>query len=149
VRQVVDPEGVPKCEFADMTTSNTHNANANRHVEQLDAIYKTIGQSFREANDQSGVNEAWYLQKVVEQNQQSPIGHGLSRVFLDIPSRYTVDVWRTVWVSMGIMLVFHILYVGELWRLVRSENMVKMSLTHGESSLGVMHGHSLSVVLPK
>jgi len=53
--------------------------------ESLNAIYKTIGQAFREANDQGGLNEAWYLQKVVEQNQQridSPISYWLSRVLL-------------------------------------------------------------------
>jgi hypothetical protein len=91
--------------------------------ESLDAIYKTIGQSFREANNQGGVNEAWYLQKVVEQHQQSPIWYGLSRGFLDIPSRYTVDVWRTVWVSIIIMLVFYILYIVILVISVHSEGM--------------------------
>jgi hypothetical protein len=102
-----------------MTKSNTKNANANRYVEHLDDIYKTIGQSFREANNQGGVNEAWYLQKVVEQNQQHPIWRWLSRVSLDIPSRYAVDVWRTVWISLVIMFVFWVVYVWILWHLVR------------------------------
>jgi uncharacterized protein YjbI with pentapeptide repeats len=121
VRQVVELEDRPQCGFAD-TTSNTKNALANRQAERLDAIYKTIGQAFREANNQGGVNEAWYLQKVVEQNQQRPIWCWFSRVFLDIPSRYTVDVWRTVWVSIMIMLGFWFLYVLELQDLLWSED---------------------------
>ena len=122
VRQVVGPADAPKCDFADMTKSTTKNANAKRQVEKLDDIYKTIGQSFREANDQGGVNEAWYLHKVVEQHQQSPIGYWLSRVFLDMPSRYAVDVWRTVWISLMIMLGFAVVYVWILWRLVRDHH---------------------------
>jgi hypothetical protein len=126
VRRVVAPEGGPEgaltCDFADTTTSNTKNANANRYVEHLDDIYKTIGQSFREANNQGGVNEAWYLQKVVEQNQQSPRWRWLSRVFFDMPSRYAVDVWRTVWVSMMIILGFAGVYWWGLWRLGRDHH---------------------------
>jgi hypothetical protein len=121
VRPVVGTEDAPQCAFADMTKSNAKNAN--RYSEHLKEIYKTIGQSFREANNPLGVNEALYLQKVVEQHQQSPIWYGLSRVFLDIPSRYTVDVWRTVWVSIIIMLVFYILYIVILFISVHSEGM--------------------------
>ena len=78
VRQVVELEDAPKCESDDTTTSYTKNANANRQVEHLDAIYKTLGQSFLDAKDQGGANEAWYLQKVVEQNQQRFIWRWLS-----------------------------------------------------------------------
>jgi hypothetical protein len=119
VRQIAGPADAPKCDVADMTKGNTQKGNTSRQVEKLDDIYKTIGQSFREANNQGGVNEAWYLQKVVEQNQQSPIGYWLSRVFLDMPSRYTVDVWRTVWISLMIMLGFSGVYWWILKRLVR------------------------------
>jgi len=122
VRQVVELEDGPQCGFAE-TTSNTKNDYANRQAERLDAVYKTIGQSFREANNQGGVNEAWYLQKVVEQNQQRPVWSWLSRVFLDVPSRYAVDVWRTVWISLMIIFVFWVVYVWILWHLVRSDDM--------------------------
>jgi hypothetical protein len=122
VRQVVGTADALQCELANTNTSNTKIAIANRRLEKLDDIYKTIGQSFREANNQAGFNEAWYLQKVVEQNQQHPVWCWLSRVFLDIPSRYTVDVWRTVWVSIIIMLFFFACYVGVLRRLVRSDD---------------------------
>jgi hypothetical protein len=122
VRQIVGPADAPKCDVANMTKGNIQKGNTNRQVEKLDDIYKTIGQSFREANDQGGVNEAWYLQKVVEQHQQSPIGYWLSRVFLDMPSRYTVDVWRTVWVSIMIMLGFWFLYLMELQDLIYSKD---------------------------
>lgn len=84
-----------------------------RQVEKLDALYKTIGQAFREANDQGGVNEAWYLQTVAKREQDPSFWRGFSWLFLDIPSRYTVDVWRTVWVSVLIMLCFYVLYVLE------------------------------------
>ena len=47
------------------------------------------------------------------------IGNGLSWLFFDIPSRYTVDVWRTVWISLALMLCFYVLYVWALWRLVQ------------------------------
>jgi hypothetical protein len=106
-----------------------HHETANpttRQVEKLEAIYKTIGQGFLEAKDQSGVNEAWYLQTVAKWEQDSSLWAGqrfLSWVLFDIPSRYTVDVWRTVWVSIGIMLVFYVFYVGALWRLGRSKEM--------------------------
>jgi hypothetical protein len=126
VRQIVEPASKRRCEFIYKTKGNIQkDNNDNRHVEYLDAIYKTLGQAFKEAKDQGGVNEAWYLQKVVEQNQQridSPISYWLSRVLLDIPSRYTVDVWRTVWVSIMIMLVFSVVYWLVLRRLVRSDD---------------------------
>jgi hypothetical protein len=37
--------------------------------EAPESIYKTLGTTFREANDQTGVNEAWYLQAVAERER--------------------------------------------------------------------------------
>jgi hypothetical protein len=57
---------------------------------------------------------------VAKRDQAFSIWNGLSWLFLDLPSRYTVDVWRTVWISAVIMLCFSVLYVWVLRRLVRS-----------------------------
>jgi hypothetical protein len=126
VRQAVEPDGAAKCGFVYMTKSNPKNANANRYVEHLDDIYRTVGQSFREANDQGGVNEAWYLQTIAKRDQTATtldtIWAWISWGFGDIPSRYTVDVWRTVWVSIMIMLLFYIFYLVVLRRLVWSND---------------------------
>ena len=103
----------------------------NRQAESLPALYKTLEKSFREANDQAGVNEAWYLGTIahrdatghmVQDTRSSHTWAQLSWVFGDIPSRYTVDVWRTVWVSMGIMFVFYVLYLLVFWHSARSTN---------------------------
>jgi hypothetical protein len=95
-------------------------------VENLDVIYKTLGNSFREANDQGGLNEAWYLQTVAKRNHTATIWDTIwdwiSWGLGDIPSRYTVDIWRTVWISIVIMLGFYVCYVWVLWRLVRSND---------------------------
>jgi hypothetical protein len=34
-------------------------------------------------------------------------------LLLDVPSRHTVDVWRSIWISVFIMAVFYVLYLGE------------------------------------
>jgi hypothetical protein len=100
--------------------------------ESLDAIYKMMGQSFRETNDQGGVNEAWYLQTIAKRAQTittwDTIWAWISWVFGDIPSRYAVDVWRTVWISVKIMFVFWLVYTWILWRLVRSNVMAYQAL---------------------
>jgi uncharacterized protein YjbI with pentapeptide repeats len=102
--------------------------NTSQDEEPLADIYKTLATSFKEANDQAGVNQAWYLQTIAEREQDSAIWAWLSWFFLDIPSRYSVDVWRVVWLSVAIMLWFYILYliehlvvggVGRLWRWIR------------------------------
>ncbi len=134
--------------------------NTARDEEALNNIYKTLGKSFREANDREGINEAYYLETVAKRGQVltwSTLWNALSLWFSkirffwtaasqdqtehyndtiqpltwstvwstvswflgDIPSRYSVDVWRTVWVSIGIMIVFYFPYTLELWRLAR------------------------------
>ena len=125
VRQVIGPADTPKCGFADTIRDKPKNDKTKPQEENLDAIYKTIGQSFREARDQGGVNEAWYLETVAKREQTATITiwdtiwNWLSWGFGDIPSRYAVDVWRTVWVSIMIMLGFYIIYVWVLRCLVR------------------------------
>ena len=70
--------------------------------EGLQDIYKTIELSFRETNDRQGENEAWYLGQVVDQNW-------VPLIFLDIPSRYGIDIYRVVWVSACFMIFFAII----------------------------------------
>ena len=66
VRQVrEEPPSEGECAPADNTPSKPKDANTKPQVENLDVIYKTIGQSFREAKDQGGVNEAWYREHSV------------------------------------------------------------------------------------
>jgi hypothetical protein len=112
----------PQCILLSLIHPTTQNANTNRQVEHLDAIYKTLGQSFSEAKDQRGLNEAWYLQTVAKRNQAATIWDWVSWGFGDIPSRYAIDVWRTVWISIAIMLVFSVVYWLVLRRLVRSDD---------------------------
>ncbi len=69
--------------------------------EGLQDIYKTIELSFRETNDRWGENEAWYLGQVADQNWASWI-------FLDLPSRYGIDIYWVVWVSACFVLFFAI-----------------------------------------
>ena len=122
-------EGIPQCAVPQEIPTTTQQGN--RQAESLPALYKTLEKSFREANDQAGVNEAWYLGTIAHRDAQgntaqetksSHIWTTLSWLGGDIPSRYTVDVWRTVWVSIGIMLVFYVLYLLVFWRSARSSN---------------------------
>ena len=69
--------------------------------EPLPSIYRQFEAAFREARDQRGYNEAAYL-RIVAQGGIGP----LSQLWGDLPSRYTVDAWRAVWVSLGIIAVF-------------------------------------------
>ena len=123
VRRIDDTE----CILPEQTSNNPENTPQDE--EPLDDIYKTLGKSFREANDRAGINEAWYLQTLAERND-SNIGGQLAWIFLNIPSRYSVDVWRVVWLSVAIMFCFYVLYliehiifggIGRLWRWLRSK----------------------------
>jgi uncharacterized protein YjbI with pentapeptide repeats len=105
IRQIA-PSACPSINTPEKTIND-------RTVEPLDDIYKTLGRSFREANDQAGVNEAWYLETVAKRDNESGIEAWLSWFFFDLPSRYTVDVWRTVWISILLMVCFYILYLME------------------------------------
>ena len=107
----------PACASAHQPKTPT--TNTRRDEEPLQDIYKTLEKAFREANDQGGVNEAWYLQTIAKREHTATIWDRLALVFLDIPSRYAVDVWRTVWISIALMLGFYVLYVWVLWRLVQ------------------------------
>jgi hypothetical protein len=126
----------PECLVA--TTSKSPPEDINRTAEPLPSIYKSLEKAFKDANDRRGVNEAWYLATVAERDQadgkKQTIWEAISAKFswllFDIPSRYTVDVWRTVWVSIAIIVCFFILYllyfqifdfVMEFWHLVRGE----------------------------
>ena len=82
-------------------------------IEPPAGLYKTLGQAFRDGNDRAGSNEAWYLQTLAERDDRSTAGR-LAWIFLDIPSRYTIDVWRTVWLSIFIMIVFYLIYMMAL-----------------------------------
>jgi uncharacterized protein YjbI with pentapeptide repeats len=86
---------------------------ARKGEEPLQTIYQTLGQAFLDAHDRAGFNEAWYLQTLAERKHTSPLLAWSSWVFLDLPSRYTVDVWRTVWISLAIMAGFAVLYFLE------------------------------------
>jgi Pentapeptide repeats (9 copies) len=113
--------GAPECTVTDQTTSNPTNTTRDTQDEEaLDDIYKTLGKSFSEANDRAGINEAWYLETLAKREQDSTIWADLSWFFLDVPSRYSVDVWRTVWISVFIMLCFYPLYALEFWRIARA-----------------------------
>lgn len=79
--------------------------------EALGDIYKTLGTAFREANDREGINEAWYLETLAYRRDQSTFWKGFSWLLGDVPSRYTVDVWRTVWVSVFIIGCFYVIYL--------------------------------------
>jgi hypothetical protein len=104
-------------EFTKWTSSNPDNTTQDE--EPLDDIYRTLGKSFREANDREGINEAWYLQTLAERDDSSVEGQ-LAWIFLDIPSRYTIDVWRTVCISVVIMFLFCFPYALEFWRIDRA-----------------------------
>ena len=82
-------------------------------IEPPAGLYKTLAQAFRDGNDRAGSNEAWYLQTLAERDDRSAAGR-LAWIFLDIPSRYTIDVWRTVWLSIFIMIVFYLIYMMAL-----------------------------------
>ena len=66
------------------------------------------------------MNEAWYLATVEKWSMKEGGKHGtvwssqlakLSWLLGDVPSRYTVDVWRTVQASIIIMVVFYFIYL--------------------------------------
>ncbi len=90
--------------------------------ERLSEVYKTIELSFREANDRQGENEAWYLGQVADrESQHSAMGRLMSRVFLDFPSRYGIDIYRVICVSISIMLFF----AGIYWTYLHQQVNVK------------------------
>ena len=79
--------------------------------EDLGEIYKTIESSFRGTNDRLAENEAWYLSMVAErESQYSDVEYWTFRIFADLPSRYGIDLYRVVLVSVVLMLVFTIIY---------------------------------------
>ena len=79
--------------------------------EDLWEIYNTIGSSFREANDRLAENEAWYLSLVAEQESQySDMKKWWLFILGDLPSRYGIDLYRVVLVSVVLMLVFAMIY---------------------------------------
>ncbi|ETX04782.1 MAG: hypothetical protein ETSY2_26845 [Candidatus Entotheonella gemina] len=123
---------------------------ANSDEESLSDLYKTLGQLFQEANDQQGINATFYLQQVAEREKTTStstiqgiemikmcvegaclrvvlnldtIGKRFVWLLLDLPSRYAVDVWRTVWISVLILLAFYVPYVVVLRRLASSEQL--------------------------
>ena len=83
--------------------------------EPLSEIYKTLENSFRDANDRTGANEAWYLRMVAEREKDATgfwpaIWARFEWFFLDLPSRYTTDVWRSVWISISWIFIFFAIY---------------------------------------
>jgi hypothetical protein len=109
--------GAPECTAITQSTNNPQDTTQDE--EPLTNLYKTLGKSFREANDQAGINEVWYLETLADRMNEPKVWAGISWLFGDIPSRYTVDVWRTVWISVFIMIVFYPFYSLEFWRLIR------------------------------
>jgi hypothetical protein len=127
----------PECLVA--PTSKSPPDDINQTAEPLPSLYKSLERAFKDANDRRGVNEAWYLATAAERDQVADgnnqtiwetIWAILSWLGGDIPSRYTVDVWRAVWVSIAIIIFFSIVYlvyflcfdfVMEFWHLIRGE----------------------------
>ncbi|ETW98671.1 MAG: hypothetical protein ETSY1_17860 [Candidatus Entotheonella factor] len=114
----------PEC----LVNSSPPSPTAQAQDESLGDIYKTLGRSFREANDRESINEAWYLQTLAHRRDQAPLWASLSWLLGDVPSRYTVDVWRTLWVSVFIMICFYVIYLavlggfdvmGRIWHFIR------------------------------
>ena len=107
----------PECQNAANAVNPSDNINQN--AEPLASVSKSLEKAFSDVNDRRGVNEAWYLATVAARDQTdrskptigSIIWTKISWVFGDVPSRYTVDVGRTVWVSSIIIIVFAGVYL--------------------------------------
>ena len=106
IRDVIGDGSFSCSDFSD--TSPKENGNSNE-TEDLSEIYKTIELSFREANDRLAVNEAWYL-GMLATHKSSNVKNWAFWVFGDFPSRYGIDLYRVVLVSVGFMLAFSIFY---------------------------------------
>ena len=88
--------------------------------EDLWEIYRTIESSFREVNDRLAENEAWYLGIVAEQESQDADMQKWAFLILgDFPSRYGIDLYRVVLVSVVLMLFFAIFYTYYFKRQIR------------------------------
>ena len=100
-------------------TSPKENKISNEN-EDLSEIYKTIASSFREANDRLAENEAWYLSMVAHKESQYSkvkdweffivVEYWVRLIFADFPSRYGIDLFRVVLVSVGLMFFFALIY---------------------------------------
>jgi hypothetical protein len=110
--QASKSSGDRECSVITPTDSNSTNTTT-QGEEPLDGIYKTLGKAFREANGLTGINEAWYLETVARRAHKVNDWDWVERLFLDIPSRHSVDVWRSIWISVFIMAVFYVLYLVE------------------------------------
>ena len=111
----VNFEGDEEISCLDLTQSGE--ANPSGKNEQLPEIYNAIASSFRQANDRLGENEAWYLGMVAgARSQDSNVGRWISRIFLDIPSRFGIDLYRVCLVSVILMLLFAIAYWSYFYR---------------------------------
>ena len=88
--------------------SQSHEKNGSSQIknEPLLAIYNTLALSFRESNDRQGENEAWYLGQVADRQQHPPLKRWVCWLFLDIPSRYGIDIYRVVLVSLLLWFLF-------------------------------------------
>ena len=97
--------------------------------EDLWEIYRTIESSFREVNDRLAENEAWYLGMVADRESQYSdvkdwvswiaVEYWASLILRDIPSRYGIDLYRVVLVSICLMLFFAIFYAYYFRRQIR------------------------------
>jgi hypothetical protein len=118
----------------------------NQSSEPLPSLYKSLEKAFSDANDRKGVNEAWYLGVATERVQTDRDNHTVgsmiwakaSWLFGDVPSRYAVDIKRTVLVSAGISAVFAVVYlcyflifdaVVERWYLVNKKAYTRLDKT--------------------
>ena len=99
----------PECILSIQSTNNSQSTMPEN--ESLDDIYKTLGKSFREANDREGSNETWYLETLAKRMSQPKALASISWLLGDVPSRYTVDVWRSVWISALIISIFYFIYI--------------------------------------
>ena len=88
--------------------------------EELWKIYAAIEASFREENDRLAENEAWYLGLVAHKESQYSklenweflivIEYWASLIFADFPSRYGIDLYRVVLMSVSLILFFATIY---------------------------------------
>ena len=74
---------------------------SNSNHEHLHNIYRSVESSFRDAGDRWGENEAWYLGAVANNKTRGWVLRFVNAGLGAIPSRYGVDYWRAIAVSVA------------------------------------------------
>ena len=107
IRSAVEGENSVRCVEVDASEG----AEVDGQSEPLDAIYKTVEESFQKGGDRVGANEAWYLGLLASRGQRgSKARIWIEKIFLDFPSRYGIDLLRVWLVSVVVVTGFAVVY---------------------------------------